>query len=121
MGEKLTGLPREATPVVSITRKVGGTFLGILQDTGKEVKLRRGNATVFTFLVKDTDFDTQIKENGVYVNHDVAEGDKVSIFAPTVLKGALQMANVGDVIQIKYEGKKEGKNGAFHSFDVERM
>lgn len=121
MGTKLTGKPLEATPVVSVSRKIGGTFLGILQDKGKTVKLRRGQATVYSFLVKDTDFDTQIKHEDAYVNCDVKENDKVSIFAPKVLNDALQQASIGDTIRIEYLGKKPGKNGEYHSFDVEKI
>jgi hypothetical protein len=121
MGEKLGGKQMEPTPVVSITKKIGGTFLGVMQDTGRVVKLARGTATVYGFAVKDTDFDTQIKRDGVYVNCDVKENDKVSIFAPTVLKSALQEASIGDVLRIEYLGKKAGKNGDYHAFDVERI
>jgi hypothetical protein len=121
MGTKLTGQPLQATPVVSVTRKVNGSFLGVLQDKGKQVKLRRGNAIVYTFLVKETDFDTQIRKDDAYVNCDVAEDEKVSIFAPKVLNDALQLASIGDVIRIEYLGKKPGRNGDYHNFDVEKI
>lgn len=119
MGTKLTGRPLEATPVVSITRKINGVFLGTLQDKGKEVKLRKGKANVYSLIVEDTTFDTQIKEGGAYVNCDVKVGDKVSVFAPKVLHDAFQLANVGDKLRIEYLGKVAGKNGDYHNFDVE--
>lgn len=122
MGEKLTGKSMEPTPVISITGKEGGFFVGVAQDKGKEVALKRGKKMVYSFLVKDTDFPVQLKKaDGNYGDVDVAENTKVSVFAPTVLNSALQLANVGDTIKIVYLGKARGKNGEYHNFDVERI
>lgn len=122
MGQKLTGGTLENTPVVGVTRKVGGTFIGVLQDKGREVKMRKGKGNIYAFIIEDVDgFPIEKKDDqtGKYIETEVGVGDKVSMFAPTVLHKALQKANVGDKIKIEYLGKKEGKNSDYHDFDAE--
>jgi hypothetical protein len=121
MGTKLTGQGLKPTPVVSVTQKEGGKFVGKLLAGAREVKLRRGKGYVYEFALSDTDMPIQIKdENGNYADvSEIAEGDKVSIFAPTVLRSALDKAAVGNVIQIIYLGKESGDKGEYHNFDVE--
>lgn len=123
MGIKLTGNDKkfDPTPVVGITQKEGGKFVGILADTGKEVQLKRYKKYVYNFKIEDTDMSIQIKKDDEYVDTDVKAGQLVSVFAPTVLRKALMKAEVGQRIQIIYLGKQEGKDGGadYHGFDVE--
>ena len=122
MGTKLTGQPRENTPVVAVTRKVDGYFVGILGDKGREVKMRRGKGNVYSFQVEDTDFPTELKTpEGKYIEAIIDIGAKVCIFAPKVLHEALQGANVGDKIKLVYLGKVQGQNADYHNFDVEKI
>jgi hypothetical protein len=121
MSEKLTG-KRENNPVVGVIRKLNGYFVGKLLDTGREVKMRKGKGHVYSFNIEDTDFSTQIKDkDGKYVEANVTPGMKVSIFAPTVLHGALQQAKIGDRIKLIYLGKAQGERSDYHNFDVERL
>ncbi len=120
MGTKLTGQGFTPTPVVNITGKVNGKFVGVLMDKGIERKMKRGKKFVYAFNVNSSDMSIQLPDaSGEYKNTDVPQGTKVAVFAPTVLHKALQLATVGQTITVEYLGPKEGKNGAYHSFDVE--
>lgn len=120
---KLNG-DMERTPVIAATRKVGGTFEGrIISNQPREVKLRKGVGYVFEFYIADTNLPIEIKDDksGKYVEANINEGDKVSVFAPTVLKSALMKADNGSTVKFEYLGKEAGDNGDYHNFSVEQL
>ena len=121
MGRKLTGNSNTASVLVQI-KEEGATFEGKLLDKGKEVKLKRGKTMVFTFQAEGgTANYVKKNEKGVYVPVEVAEGDVVSVFAPTVLTKALLQANVGERVKIAYLGMVTPDSGGseYHNYDVE--
>jgi hypothetical protein len=122
MAKKLNG-NMERTPIIAATRKVGGKFKGrIISNVPREVKMKRGNGYVFEFNILDTDFSVEMKDEktGNYVETNVEEGDRVSVFAPTVLKSALCKADSGAIVTFEYLGKEAGDNGDYHNFSVEQ-
>lgn len=120
MGRKLTGQTLEPTPVVGITQKIGGKFVGTLVGERKEVKMKRGKKAVYLFTIEDSDMPVQIKgEDSRYKDIDVEPGEKVAIFAPTVLDRALSNVKLGERVQAIYLGEATGKNGNYHNFDAE--
>jgi hypothetical protein len=120
---KLTG-NMEKTPVIGVNRKVGGYFKGTLVSTqAREVKLRKGKGYVYEFLANDTDFPVEMKNDKTqkYDEVDIEPGQKVSMFASTVLHRALSNAQAnGKEITITYLGKEAGPNGDYHNYDVEQ-
>lgn len=119
MGTKLTGQGIKPTPVVAIKKTPDTFFKGVLRDMGTERRLKKGMATVFTFELDSTDMDLHIKNpaTGKYDDlKEVAQGDVVSVFAPTVLKAALLRGKVGAMTTIKFLGMKEN----YYNYDVEQ-
>lgn len=119
MGRPLTGT-QQKTPVVSL-RAVGNFFKGVLKAGPRIVRMKRGSGYVYDFGILDTNAPVQKKnEAGTFVEAEVSEGDTVAIFAPTVLKSALDGAKIGETIYIEYLGKQLNKAGTeFHNFKAE--
>lgn len=121
MGRKLTNLA-EPTPVISVKKTPGSYFEGTLQNTGREVNMKKGKGMVYEFSLIDTDMGVTIKNaKGEYVEAEVEAGATVSVFAPTVLRKALEKAQVGETIRFTFLGKESGRNGGadYYNFDVE--
>jgi hypothetical protein len=119
MGRTLT--TNGPSKLVQIKEKEGVTFTGVLLNMGKEVKMAQGKSMVFDFSVLDGDVNyVEKQENGKYVGVDVNEGERVAVFAPSLLARALAQAQVGEKVKITYLGlgkKTKGRN-APHTFDV---
>lgn len=122
MGRKLTGQSLKPTPVVDV-RTGGKFFIGELLQERREVKVKKGKKAVYEFKVIDTDASIQVKnEDGEYVEATVAAGDKVSVFAPTVLDSALREVQIGTKVKIVTKGMLTGVSGtSFYGFDAEEL
>lgn len=122
MGRKLSGQIMDSV-VINVKDKINQYFIGTLTSEAKEVKMRKGKGYVYEFKLEDTDMPTQMKnEDGEYVETPVEEGDTVSVFAPTVLRLALNRSSVGKRIKFVYLGKEEGKgSNDYHNYDVEEL
>lgn len=120
MGRKLSS--NGPSKLVQMKEKEGVTFTGRLLDTGKEVQMAQGKTKVFGFEVVDGDVNFVEKDDsGKYKPVDANEGERVAVFAPTLLARSLEQAAVGETIKITYLGlgkKVKGRN-APHTFDVE--
>lgn len=127
-----TPLPMKAksnfapTPTVALTAKVGAIFVGKCLQGRKAIKSSfkdpetgdfkmRG---VYEFAIEDGDMPVQIKVGPkAYAEVKVKVGDKVSLFPPSRLDGALDSVKVGDRVRIKYLGR----DGQAHMFDAELL
>lgn len=120
MGRSLVNT-QEPTPVVNLRETVGGFFEGALLGGPREVKMKRGKGIVYEFGINDTDLPIQMKgKDGKYTEVTVNAGDKVALFAPTMLARALSGAKIGEVIRITYLGKAIGQSGTeYHNFNAE--
>lgn len=121
MGRKLSNVI-EPTAVITLLEAAGKYFKGILLDTGREVKMKRGKSMVYSFKLVDTDMGSQIKNSsGEYEEKEINKDDVVSLFAPTVLRKALEKTQPGKQITIIYLGRVESQKGGsdYHNFDVE--
>jgi hypothetical protein len=108
------------TPLLNFRAGVNTKFKGKLLAEGRSVKVKKGTKIVYEFAAIDGDMPTQIKDAaGNYVDTEVKEGDKVAVFAPTVLNTKLAQVPVGTVVEIEYQGLQIGKTGTqFHAFKV---
>lgn len=123
MPRTLTGQTK-SSPVVNIRGKVGNYFKGILKSGPRVVRMKRGSGYVYEFAWLETNAPVQKKnEEGKFVDlESLEENAIVSIFAPTVLKGALDQAKIGETIYIEYLGTALNKTGTeFHNFKVEAL
>lgn len=123
MGKKLTS-DMQATPVVNVTEKEGSFLEGVLVER-KLVKTQYGDRPVYSLKLEDSDMRFMIKEGKEYVEKkEVAQGELVSVFAPTLLDRALLKAEGGASVRIVYTGMgkstKKGRN-APHTFEVEQI
>lgn len=112
MGKTYSGGSLKPTPVVSIKKEIGTYFIGKLLNTGNV----RGKfaQTVFEFSFIESTMDLSVKDDttGKYTDvTEIAVGDRVSVFAPTALKGALSKVPVGTAIKITYKGLGENTKG----------
>lgn len=78
---------------------------------------------IYIFSVIDTNMETVQKAQGSkeYKPVDVAEGDAVTVFAPTRLNNALKQTKDGDTVKFVYLGKGKATKfgGKPHEYDVE--
>lgn len=123
MGRReISGGSKEKTPVAFLTQDVGKRFVGVLKDnSGKTIKLQRGEKYLFGFAVEDGDVFIALKNaEGKYDEATVNAGDLVSVFATAPLRDKLAQCKVGERVEIVYNGKKispkSGNN--YHDFSV---
>jgi hypothetical protein len=113
------------TPLVQIVDKdpksIGRYFVGILKGGPRIVRMKRGSGKVYELTILDTNAPLVMKnDKGGYSEVEVAEGDLVSVFAPTALAGMLDQAKVGEKVRFEYTGLKQTKKGTdYHSFTGE--
>lgn len=127
MGAKLSTDSNQSNVIVNVRGEKGSYFVGVLKGyktVKSQFKNDRGEDRmydVYDFAVKETNMETQIKQDGKYVPKDVEEDEMVAIFAPTRLNNALQRATVETTLKITYLGlgKASKKGGKPHTYDVE--
>src|SRR5262245_9838470 len=105
MGRELTGKGISKTPKVILNEKENVRFTGRVLSV-KDSKLGR----IYEFAAMGGDAPIRIKTGEKqYQDVDVAEGDKVAVFGSTQLDDKLSGAQVGEVIEIVYHGKKRNE------------
>lgn len=115
----LTGQGGPKTPFVAFKQKVGSKLVGQLLDGPREVKFKRGIGTIYEFAVEECTAPLLVRnESGQLQEVDVAKGDTVSVFAPTVLAKAMRQAKIGELVEIVYNGLKRGRNSEYHDYVV---
>lgn len=117
---EIQGSAQKNNPCTFLTDKVGDTFLGQKLNGPKEVKVGKGVKYIYGFSVKGGTAAIQMKNaDGKYAEVAVNEGDTVNVFATALLSEKLAKAQVGEVLEIVYNGKKKNAKGVdFHSFSV---
>lgn len=121
MGKKYSGGDLKPTPVVSIKKEVGTYFKGKLLNAGNERGKFKQMVYEFSFIESTMDLSVQDEATGKYVDvNEIAVGDRVSVFAPTALKGALSKVPVGTIVKITFTGVGENTKGnPPYLYDVE--
>lgn len=127
MGMKLSTNSMNSSPLVNVRDAKGQYFIGVLgehRQTDSQYKNEDGTAKkydIYEFAIEDTDMAIQKKEGKEFVNVNVAEGDTVTVFAPTRLNNALKQAPKGSKIKITYMGlgKATKFGGKPHEYEVE--